>query len=853
VLSLLLSCLCHWGIPELGSQASLAAHRGAEWENSPAATNPSADLLQAGKTLYDAGRYAEAVNTLQQALQGYRSQGDKLRQAVVLSNLSLTYQQLGQWAEANPAIGESVQMLRELSPVPTAVLAQSFEIQGRLQLAMGQAEAALATWQAAETAYRQVGDTLGEVRSQINQAQALQATGFYRRALDELTAATTTLQPQPDSLIKTVGLRSLGDAFQLVGNLEQAQQTLQQSLVLAQRLASPMDIAATYFSLGNVARAQQQTDAALEFYQQAIARSPTPLLQVQAHLNRLSLLAGKQQTAQVTAQLPQIQSQLETLPASRATVYARINLAQTLITLQPERFSKLAAQNLAIAIQQARSLGDHRAEAYALGSLGGLYERTQQWSTAQALTEQALLLAQSLNAPDISYRWQWQLGRLLKQQNQTPRAIVAYEAAVESLKALRSDLVSVNRDIQFNFRDSVEPVYRETVELLLRSQPAQPDESTLDKARRLIESLQLAELDNFFREACLNAQSVLLDQVVDRDNPTAAILYPIILDNQLDVILKVPNQPLKYHSIRQSRREVERVLTQLRETIEEPDTIQETRALANQVYTWLIQPIATTLRQSQVNTLVFVLDGQLRNIPMASLYDGQQYLIEQYAIALSPSLQLFAPQPIAQSKLNALTAGLTDPPPGFGQFAPLPEVKSELNLIQSAGVETTQLINETFTSQALEQEINAAPYQVVHLATHGQFSSEAKNTFILAADGPINVSQLDSLLRKRGQSQAEAVELLVLSACQTASGDNRATLGLAGVAIRAGARSTLASLWYIDDRSTALFIGEFYRQLATATVTKAEALRRAQVALLNDPNYNRPGYWAPYVLVGNWL
>jgi CHAT domain-containing protein len=123
----------------------------------------------------------------------------------------------------------------------------------------------------------------------------------------------------------------------------------------------------------------------------------------------------------------------------------------------------------------------------------------------------------------------------------------------------------------------------------------------------------------------------------------------------------------------------------------------------------------------------------------------------------------------------------------------------------------------------------------------------------LAADGPINVTQFDTFLRRRDETRSQAIELLVLSACQTAAGDNRATLGLAGAAVRAGARSTLASLWNIGDRSTAILIGEFYRELANQ-VTKAEALRRAQVTLLKQyPNYSRPSYWAAFVLIGNWL
>ncbi|MEB3336148.1 MAG: CHAT domain-containing protein, partial [Leptolyngbyaceae bacterium] len=230
------------------------------------------------------------------------------------------------------------------------------------------------------------------------------------------------------------------------------------------------------------------------------------------------------------------------------------------------------------------------------------------------------------------------------------------------------------------------------------------------------------------------------------------------------------------------------------------------------------------------------------------------YLVENYAVALSQGLQLIAPKPLAQERLTALAAGLTDPPEDPKNFASLPGVKTEFQAMQQSGIKMTELMNQAFTKQSLKTQMNSAPFNVVHLATHGQFSSQAKETFILAADGRINVDDLDDLLRNRNQTRSEAVELLVLSACQTALGDNRAALGLAGVAVRAGARSTLASLWQIDDQSTALLIGEFYRELSKGQITKAEALRRAQVTLLKtNPSYSKPSYWAPYVLLGNWL
>jgi CHAT domain-containing protein len=828
-------------------------------------------LVQQGRELYETEKFSEAAAVWQQAAKAYQVQNDVLNQAMVLSNLSLAYQQLGQWTQATKAIADSLSLLgypehrsREDPIQNLAILAQALNTQGSLHLALGQAEQALTTWQQATATYTQAGDQTGITRSLLNQAQALQALGLYRRALVTLNQVNQTLQKQPDSLMKVAGLRSLGNALRVVGDLDQSQQVLQQSLGLAQQLKSPPDIGAALFSLGNTARAQQNNKAALAFYQQAATTSPSQITKIQAQLNQLSLLLDTEQLSAAQALLPQIQSQLTTLPPSSKAIYAQIDFAQSLMKLKTREgvegtgFSSsphplAIAQILATAVQQAKSLGDRRAEAYALGNLGSLYEQNQQWSSAKDLTQQALLLAQSINAPDIAYRWQWQLGRLLKTQGDTQGAITTYTEAVNTLKSLRSDLVAINPEIQFSFRDEVEPVYRELVDLLLRRNNSQPSQKNLAQARNAIESLQLAELDNFFREACLEGNLVLLDKVVDQDNPTAAVIYPIILPDRLEVILKIPQQPLRHYTIGQSQSQVEQTVEELRQKLTEPDTIRDVRALSQQLYRWVLQPAEAELEQSGVKTLVFVLDGALRNIPMAALYDGKQYLVEKYAVALSPGLQLLDPKPLPQGRLKALTAGLSQAPANY-PYPPLPAVKSEFNLIQQAGVSISPLLDQQFTSKSLATEIGSSSFNVVHLATHGQFSSQAKNTFILASDGPINVKQLDNLLRTRNQGRPEAIELLVLSACETAAGDKRAALGLAGVAVRAGARSTLASLWQIDDEATAIFIGEFYKELTNGKLTRAEALRQAQLALLkNYPNYSRPGYWAPYVLVGNWL
>jgi len=234
---------------------------------------------------------------------------------------------------------------------------------------------------------------------------------------------------------------------------------------------------------------------------------------------------------------------------------------------------------------------------------------------------------------------------------------------------------------------------------------------------------------------------------------------------------------------------------------------------------------------------------------MAALYDGQHYLVERYSIVLAPGLQLPDPKPLERHRLRALMAGLSA---ARENFPPLNFVQTEVDRIRSY-VTSEVLFNESFTTANLRDRLNGDPVSIVHIATHGQFSSNAAETFILAWDAPINVNELSQFLETRNISSRDPIELLVLSACRTAVGDRRATLGLAGVAVRAGARSTIASLWSLDDDSGAVLMGEFYKELSQNPSSKAEALRRAQQTLLTNPQYDAPRFWAPYVLLGNWL
>ncbi|HCF26454.1 MAG TPA: hypothetical protein DEV81_04415 [Cyanobacteria bacterium UBA11049] len=816
--------------------------------------------LGQGRQYYETGQFAAAASFWSQAATAFASLGDRLNQAMVLNNLSLAYQQLGQLSEAKKATDTSLKLLQTGTESASKkeymrILAQALNTQGSLQLALGESEPALATWQQAATAYDKAGDRTGFIRSSINSAQALRALGLYRRALTTLIEVNEIQQKQPDSLIKVAGLRSLGTTLQLIGEAGSSRQVLQNSLALAQKLESPADISATLLSLGNTARSQEDAKAALAFYDRSATQATDATTKLQAQLNSLSLLIDRQELSAAQALLPQIKSEIANLPASRNTVYAKINFAQSLMKLETRGQGEAEgekpltsrplyiAQLLAQAVKQAKSLKDQRAEAYGLGNLGKIYQQTQQLSSAQDLTQQALILAQAIHAPDIAYNWQWQLGRLQRDRGDITGAIATYTEAVKTLQSLRSDLVAINPDVQFSFRESVEPVYRELVSLLLRKSNREPTQENLALAREAIESLQLAELDNFFKEACLDTKPVQLDSV----NAQAAVIYPIILTDRLEVILSLPGQPLRHYATSIPQSQLESTIEQFRQNL----VIRSKREfipVAQKLYDWLIRPVEADLAKSGVKTLVFVADGALRNIPMAALRDRHQYLIEKYSIALAPSLKLLDPKPLQRRQLKALTVGLSEARQGF---APLSNVPLELKQIQSE-VSSVVLLNQKFTSNAFQNQIESTIFPIVHIATHGQFSSKAEQTFILSWDDRINVKQLDRILQPRNKSNG-AIELLVLSACQTAAGDKRAALGLAGIAVRAGARSTLATLWSVDDAATAELMNEFYRELANTTLTKAEALRRAQLKLIKNPQAQHPIYWAAYVLVGNWL
>ncbi|MBD2202544.1 CHAT domain-containing protein [Calothrix sp. FACHB-1219] len=809
----------------------------------------NSDLLAEGKNYYQNGQYQAAAKTWENALNFYQNRQEKVKQIQVLNYLALTYQKLGNIPQSDKIINESINLIKQIKTRDTQtslLLAQALNTQGSLQIIQGKTETAIDTWKQAAVIYERAGDKIGKLISQINQAQALQILGQYRRSKTLLEGLVKELQNQPDSLLKAQGLRSLGISLQTIGDLQQSQTVLEKSLAISQKLNSPADVSAVIFSLGNVAKDLNNYDVALSKYQEAINLSPEPQIKLEAQLNQLSLLVKLQKWEATQSLIPEIETNLALLSPSRPAIYAQINFAESLMQKQIKQTdsknnSAKIAQLLAKTSQQAQEIQDSRSEVYSLQQLGKLYQQNGQLTEAIKLTKQAQILAQAMNASDLLARTAAQSGKIAKEQGDIESAIAAYEIAFNNLQSLRSDLIAINPDVQFDFKESVEPIYRDYVSLLL--QPGD-NQKNLKQARQVIEALQLAELDNYFKDACVDTYPVAIDKI----DVQAAVIYPIILSDRLEVILSLPNQPLHHYSTTIPKAQIEANLKRLYSYMSRGYIREESFRLSQRVYKWLIAPAEEKLNNSKVTTLVFVLDGLLRNIPMPALHDGKQYVVEKYNVALSPGLQLF-PQGLKRQKLGVLAAGLTEARQGFSS---LPAVTEEIQEVRTK-IKTKVLLNQEFTRDSLKKYLDTQPFPIVHLATHGQFSSDPKDTFLLTWSDRISILDFDRLFQSRRLGLQQPIELLVMSACQTAAGDNRATLGLAGFALRSGAKSTIASLWSVNDESTANLMKEFYQQLNNPNLTKAEALRQAQLKIMTDPLYQHPYFWAAFVLVGNWL
>jgi CHAT domain-containing protein len=715
---------------------------------------------------------------------------------------------------------------------------------------------ALGHWTAAASAYQAAGNAEGGITALMRAAEADLALGRNPDALDKLRQALAAAQRLGNQSLLAAVENSLGNGYLLSGRRPEAEPLLRSSVERARNSKSMQTAASALNNLGNLRAAEGRFDDAGALYreaQQSAEAAGNKTLALRAAANRARSLIDAGRYAEATTPLRSLDGEMRALEQTHDKAVGLISIGRLYARILAGGFSPAGEWSrrsyaaLTDGLAVAEAINDARARSYALGYLGELYEQGARREEALQFTQRAIAAAQAADAPEILFRWQWQAGRLLRAQADGEQAILSYQQAVATLATVRQDLTAGGA--RASFRDSIGPVYSELADLLLERSASLSDPKLaaqhLVDARSTMELFKGAELQDYFQDDCVTALRARTTGI-DRLAPRTAALYPIILKDRLELLLTLPDGMKRFTT----RVPAETLTSEIRafRLLLEKRTTHQYYPHARKLYDWLIAPIAAELDRQQVDTLVIVPDGALRTIPLAALHDGEQFLIARYALVTTPGLTLTDPRPLPRERVQLLLNGLTESVQGF---APLPYVAEELQTIHKI-YGGTILQNGQFTLSNMEKGLEQTPYSIVHIASHGQFDSDSEKTFLLTYEGKLSMDKLEQFL-SLSKFRTEAVELLTLSACQTAAGDDRAALGLAGVAIKAGARSALATLWTVNDPASALMVSDFYRHLHVTGVSKAKALQQAQLGVLKDIRYRHPNYWSAFLLIGNWL
>jgi CHAT domain-containing protein len=656
---------------------------------------------------------------------------------------------------------------------------------------------------------QQTDELLRQTKAYHQQGNASAAIQKLHHALQQTTHLTADYLKLNHELVK----------FHIATRqLELAQTHAQQNVNIAKKLDNRLFIAKSLTQLAHIATIQQQIKQAQQYYLQALNIDFQDNM-----LKNMILLHLSKFDADYISLAIENTNKLKISPE-------KVN-ALLLLGKQQNNID-FYQQALKIALQ----LNQPRLNSLAYGYLAEFYHKHQKDKQALSLLQSAIFFSQ--NEIDLLYRWQWRKAQLLQQKNKISSAIKYYQLSIENIEKIRSALL-LNYTSQ-DFTQYIKPVYFELIDILLRqaSEKNIKKQILLQQVINILENYKSLELENYFQDDCITKFVNTNGNIPD----ATAIFYPILLTERSELLLKIQGKIIQITVEQQYSQDLQWLIKRFL-----PDLEQRT---AQKIYTWLIEPIEIILQQYQIDTVVIVPYDILYTLPFAALHDGNDYLIKKYALAITPSLQLTNLKPNNQLVYQLLAGGLSQ---SVGNYPALPHVNQELKQINMIWNKKQLVKNDKFKFDVLYTHLKKQPYSLLHLATHAQIMPQAKNSFLLTYQGKMNVNQLEKLVRLR-QFQQQPIELLTLSACQTAqTGDRLAALGIAGLAVKSGANSVLASLWAIDDAATARLIPFFYQQLAKKHISKAQSLQQAQWKLMQLTTYQHPRYWSGFILIGNWL
>ena len=732
----------------------------------------------------------------------------------------------------------------------------------------------------------------------LERAERQRGIGDWAGAEQGLRAAADLARRLGRPMRAAVAELALGELLAAQGQAQAAEPLLAASLAAAKQAGSDTLEAAAANALGNLAAERGRDGAAQTQYRAALAAATRAGDRGLEGAARLNLARYGAAPAAVLKQLGEAERTASMVADRAERAGLLLAVAEAALDLPATPATRRLAQ---ASIKNALSAADpgSRLRGRLLALLAGVREAQDRPAAAIDLLERAVLEGDA-SAHELLYQWQWQLGRLRRDQGDVQAAIGAYGRAVGHLQEVRPLIPITYRDGRSSFRATLGPLYLAYAELLLRPGAGAGE---LRRARDIIELFKLDEIRDYLQDACITPAARGIEQVL----PAAAVIYPISFPDRLDLLLSIGSS-LSRETVPIGRDELVRLAGQLSSALRLGG---DPRASARALHDVLIAPVLGRLDAAGVSTLVFVPDGALRQVPLAAIEGPDGFLLQRFAVVTAPSLSLIAGGDSAQpGRRRALLAGLSRPGPvvdelpdwwvdarlaqarvagpdrpgtpspasrtaerarGFEPSVPprrerppaapqptreavaaalaLPGAAQEVQALAEL-LPSRMLLDDGFVLRRFKQEIASERYDTVHIASHGLFSDSPEESFLVAYDGKLGLDVLAEVLRGPDPAR-HRIDLLVLSACETAEGDDRAPLGLSGVALDSGARSVLGSLWNVDDNATRILMQAFYERLAKPGTDKATALQQAQLSLMSTPAFRHPRYWAPFVLIGN--
>jgi CHAT domain-containing protein len=891
-------------------------------------------LNNIGLVNHNLGDYPQALDYYEQSLSLAREFGNRAGEASILNNIGLVYQILRDYLQALDYYDQSLALQQELGN--RLGEANSLLNIGEVNRLLGDYPTGLEYYDQSLALYREIGNRLGEANTLGNIGIVYDNLGDYPQALNYYEQSLALQQELGNRLGEANSLLNIGEVNRLLGDYPQALNYYEQSLVLQREIGNRAGEAITLNNIGIVNRLLGNDSQSLEYYEQSLALTR----ELGNRAGEANALGNIGNVHRLLGENPRALDYYEQSLAISRELGNRAGEALTLNNIGliyrnlGDDFQALDYYEQSLAIK--RDIGDRAGEANTLNNIGILLEAQEQpelaivflkqsVNTYEVIREQNQALTPEQQASYTStiedtYR---RLADLLLQQNRVFEAqrvldLLKVQELDSFLRGVRSTADSEQGIATLSPEQQIIARYQALLDQAIEIKKElydleQQETLTADEEDRMIELqgqrqaiqrefrrfIYSDEIQAFVQELTPNeidwnlrlaALEELQNNLAQLDH--AVLLYPLILEDRLELVLMTPFGPPIHRSVDVTKDDLVDQIGAFRYALE--DSTVDAKPTAQQLYEWLIQPIEDDLANANAETIIYAPDGPLRYAPLAALYDpgdsadvaddddngsNGEWLIERFRINHITALSLSDLTTEDSGDINVLAGALTsalDVTVGGRpfRFSNLPFAQEEVEGLSQTVRSVTSLLDTDFSRTTIEQQANR--HTILHLATHAKFLiGQPEDSFIVFGDGShVTLNEM-----KYGWLTLNQVDLVVLSACETAIGSDlrdangEEILGFGYLMEQAGARASIASLWAVDDGGTQLLMNEFYDALERGNLTKVEALQRAQRALITaadddtrgfawdvaqrldiDPDdLSHPYYWAPFILIGNGL